>query len=259
MLRVDGVSKTYLPPPFLLRPLIRAAVNGPVEALRDVSLDVASGEVVGLVGPNGAGKTTLMKIIGSVLQPSAGTASVDGHDVAAEPRAAKRRLGLVLSEDRSAYWRITGRANLEFFGRLYGMSKHDARARANELLEQVGLAQSDKRVFGYSAGMRSRLNLARAMLSRPSALVLDEPTRSLDPLASVETIGLLRQVADDGCAVLFSSHRLDEVAKVCDRVIVLVSGRVRFHGTPGELDRDSSGVASRLVELLRAEAEAPVE
>lgn len=257
MLTVDDVSKTYLPPPGLLRPLIRTATNQPVEALRAVSFDVEPGQIVGLVGPNGAGKTTLMKVIGTILEPNGGAVTVDGHDVVRDPRAAKRRLGLVLAEDRASYWRLTGRANLEFFGRISGLSPATARERAGELLERVGLVESDKRVFGYSAGMRNRLNLARALLCRPSVLVLDEPTRSLDPIASAETATLLREVAADGCAVLLSSHRLDEVESVCDRMVVLVAGQVRFNGAPVDFDADRTGIASRLVELLREDAPAP--
>jgi ABC-2 type transport system ATP-binding protein len=257
MLSIEGVSKTYLPPSRLLRPLIRAATNQPVEALHDVSTTVPPGRIVGLVGPNGAGKTTLMKIIGTILQPDAGRVTVDGHDVVRAPREAKRRLGLVLADDRAAYWRLTGRANLEFFGQIAGFTPAEARTRAGEVLERVGLAHRDKRVFGYSAGMRSRLNLARALLCRPPVLVLDEPTRSLDPIGSQETAVLLREIAAEGGAILLSSHRLDEVEATCDRMVVLVGGRVRFDGTPAAFDAERTGVAARLIELLREDASAP--
>jgi ABC-2 type transport system ATP-binding protein len=257
MLAIEGLGKTYEPPRVLLRPLVRGASDRPVTALRDVSFSVGPGRVVGLVGPNGAGKTTLIRIVAGVLSPTSGSVSVAGFDVVRQEREAKRRIGLVMAEDRSAYWRLTGRANLEFFARLHGIDTTTARARADEALHRVDLAEVDKRVFGYSAGMRSALAMARALLTRPPVLVLDEPTRSLDPIRSASTATLLREVADEGCAVLLSSHRLDEVVALCDDIVVLVGGRVRFSGPPRTLPQGEEGVARQLVDLLVREAEEP--
>src|SRR5205823_272333 len=133
------VAKRYLPPPRLLRPLVRVAAREPVDALLGVSLGVEPGEVVGLVGPNGAGKTTLIKVVGSLLEPTRGRVRVAGRDVVRERRAAQANVGLVLAEDRGLYWRLTGRANLELFGVLYGLSRARARARAAELLDRLRL------------------------------------------------------------------------------------------------------------------------
>jgi ABC-2 type transport system ATP-binding protein len=257
MLVVDDLSKRYLPPSSLLRPLIRVASAEPVDALRGVSLRVEPGEVVGLVGPNGAGKTTLIKILATVLAPTSGRASVAGYDVATSSEAARRHLGLVLAEERSAYWRLTGRQNLEFFGVLAGLTRADARRRAGELLELLDIASRDKMVFGYSAGMRSRLNLARALLARPPVLVLDEPTRSLDPLAMDAVHGILQAAAADGQAILLSSHQLDEVASICDRVAILIEGDLRFSGTSDQLDTDGKGAVSALGAFLARESERP--
>ena len=206
MLEVRGVGMVYPVLRGLMRFVVRTATDHEVVALRGVDLQVASGEVVGLVGPNGAGKTTLLKIISTLLQPTTGSVLVDGYDPSQDARAVRDRIGLVLADDRALYWRLTGRENLEFFGVMHGLTRRDARARAGVLLDQVGLASRDKLVFGYSSGMRARLSLARALLARPPLLLLDEPTRALDPIASAAVAGMIRDLADEGIAVLLSSH-----------------------------------------------------
>lgn len=231
MLDVEGVVKRYLPPPAFLRPFVRVATSRPVDALRNVSFKVDAGEVVGLVGPNGAGKTSLIKIIGTLLEPTDGTVTVGGADVRHDPAGVRRRLGLLLADDRGLYWRLTGRQNLELFGVLAGLTAAAAAGRADHLLDRFDLGQRDKLVFGYSSGMRSRLSLARAVLAEPPLLVLDEPTRSMDPVATADVGRFLRGFAATGRAVLLSSHRLDEVVTVCDRVVVMLEGQVRYDGT----------------------------
>ncbi len=250
-LQLEGVGKQYMRAPWYLRPFVRTASTTTVDALRDVTFDVAPGEIVGLVGPNGAGKTTLLKIISTLLEPSAGSVVIDGVDVIASPRQAREKLGLVLSGDRATYWRLDGRQNLEFFGVLAGLPLPEARRRATELLERLGLAHRDRRVMGYSSGMRAALNIARAVMAEPSLIVLDEPTRSLDPIASVTVGKLLREQADTGRSVLLSSHRMDEVATWCDRVVVLIDGGVRHIGPIG--DGDFQEAARDLLEILERE------
>ena len=252
MLELDQVTKTYLPPSGWLRPLVRVAAREPVHALRHATFSVEPGEVVGLVGPNGAGKTTLIKIIGTLLEPTSGRATLSGFDVVAQSMQVRERIGVVLADERGLYWRLSGRRNLELFGVLNGLTRTDARARAETLLDLVDLADRDKLVFGYSSGMRTRLNLARALLTNPEVLVLDEPTRSLDPIAAEWVGDLLRRLADEGHAVLMASHRLDEVVAVCDRAVVLLGGEVRHVGTVRDLDVDGQG-AARLIELLAAD------
>jgi ABC-2 type transport system ATP-binding protein len=250
-LQVQGVGKQYMRAPWYLRPFVRVASTKTVDALHDVTFDVAPGEIVGLVGPNGAGKTTLLKIISTLLEPSAGSVSIDGVDVLDSPRLAREKIGLVLSGDRATYWRLDGRQNLEFFGVLAGLPLPEARVRATELLERLGLIERDRRVLGYSSGMRAALNVARAVMAEPALIVLDEPTRSLDPLASVTVGHLLREQADAGRSVLLSSHRMDEVATWCDRVVVLIDGTVRHIGPMG--DRDFAQAARDLLEILERE------
>jgi ABC-2 type transport system ATP-binding protein len=236
MLEIDHVSKRYPLPPLLLKPLVRVASREPVDALTDVSFHVAQGEVVGLVGPNGAGKSTLIRIIATLLEATTGTVTIGGFSVAQSPKEVRRRIGLVLEGDRGLYGRLSGRQNLEFFGVLQGLDPLVARDRALELLGTFDLISRDKLVFGYSSGMRARLCLARALIADPALLLLDEPSRSLDPVASAEMCRQLRQLADEGRSILLSSHKLDEVASVCDRVVVLLDGRVRHVGLPSEVD-----------------------
>jgi ABC-2 type transport system ATP-binding protein len=234
--------------------VIRVASRVPVPALHGVDLTVDAGEIVGLVGPNGAGKTTLIKIIASLLAPTAGQVRIAGFDVLREREEACARLGLVLEGDRGLYGRMTGRENLEFFGAMAGLDRSAARRRAQDLLELLELADRDKLVFAYSAGMRMRLSLARALMGEPRLIVLDEPTRSLDPLASRFTGRLFRRLADEGHAILLSNHRLDEVVTVCDRLVAIVDGEVRYRGTPVELAASRGGAAAALGDLLEREA-----
>ena len=246
MLEVEHVSKRFEPPPRLLRLLSRVASQRTVQALTDVSLSAGRGEVVGLVGANGAGKTTLLHIIAGLLEPSSGSVRVDGFDVVADSLEARRRLGLVIADDRGFYWRLTGMENLTLFGVLAGLPREEARARADELMRQADLARRDRMVFGYSSGMITRLHVARALIANPPLLLLDEPTRSLDPLVSLEVGRLVRRLADEGHAVLLSSHDLGEVLKICDRVVVVNEGEVVLADTAAGLRAREDGVSGLL-------------
>jgi ABC-2 type transport system ATP-binding protein len=253
MLAVESLAKRYDPAPPWLRLLSRTASPVPVEALRGVSLEVAAGEIVGIIGPNGAGKTTLIKVVVGLLEATSGRVLVEGVDATHERVAARGRIGIVLADDRGFYWRLSGRQNLEFFAALAGVPASGRRSRVDELLELVGLGQRDKLVFGYSSGMRSRLAIARALLSDPPLLILDEPTRSLDPLAAADTGRVLRDLAGRGHAVLLASHRLDEVTAVCDRAIVLIEGQVRQVVSRQQLTEGAAWDSADLAALLERE------
>lgn len=252
MLRVEGVGKIYQPPNGILRFLVRTASSVPVEALQSISFEANAGDIVGLVGPNGAGKSTLIRICASLLTPTSGRVLVDGVDLAEDSRHARAVTGLHLTDERALYSRLTGRENLRFFGVMAGLTPTAADRRAGELLERFGLAHRDGRVFGYSSGMRVRLGLARALLSRPKLVILDEPSRSLDPLASDELHGQLREMAAGGTSVVLSSHRLDEVEAVCDHVLVIINGRQRAWAPIAELSSDSDSAAAALRALLQS-------
>jgi ABC-2 type transport system ATP-binding protein len=201
---------------------------GAVLALDAVSLDVPGGEVVALLGRNGAGKSTLMRTLGTTVLPDAGSASICGFDVVRDAAAVRLRTGLVLGDERSWYWRLTGRQNLEFFAAMYGLRRRPARARVEVMLDKVQLTEAaDRRFDGYSSGMRARLSLARALLVDPQVLLLDEPSRTLDPIVAVEFRAILTHLAhDDGRAVLWVTHDLHEAAEVADQVVVISQGRI---------------------------------
>ncbi len=260
MLEVDDLSKTYAPPGRLLRLIMRGASRTSVEALRGIEFVARPGEIVGIIGPNGAGKSTLIRLIANLLTPTTGAVRINGA-VIADSASTHHDIGLLLSDERSLYWRLTGRQNLEFFGAMAGLDTKESRRRADRALELAGLAHRDRRVFGYSAGMRVELGLARAMLNDPSLLILDEPSRSLDPLASEHLLRRLRAQADAGCTVLLSSHRLDEVEAICDRVLVILDGHQRYWGAVDALTTPSTGAATALRSLLIASdaAERPLD
>lgn len=196
-------------------------------ALRGIDLEVPWGGIVALLGPNGAGKSTLLRILGTTVLPDQGRALVAGHDVVADSAAVRRCLGLVLGEERSWYWRLSGRENLQFFAALHGLRRNAARARVTELLADVGLMEAaDRRFDRYSSGMRARLSLARALLREPPVLLLDEPTRTLDPMAASSFRQEVRRQAEAGRAVLFATHDLHEAAAVASRVVVMAGGEV---------------------------------
>jgi ABC-2 type transport system ATP-binding protein len=253
VLVVEDVHRAYLPTSGLLRVITRTATDTTVVALDGIDLVAHPGRILGLVGPNGAGKTSLIRIIAGLLDPDRGRVVVDGHDPARDPAGAARALGLVLADDRSLYWRLTGKQNLEFHGALFGLTRREAADRADELLVQAGLAERDRRVLGYSTGMRAQLGIARALVHDPTVIVLDEPTRSLDPVAARRVCGLLRSLADQGRTILVSSHRLDELERTADDVAVLIGGTVRFHGSVEALRTEGRTAASRLEDLLDAD------
>ena len=209
---------------------------GPRVALDDVSLLVDEGEIVALLGPNGAGKTTLVRVLTGLVKPDAGEARVLGIQTWDGPRELRARMGLVPSGDRSLYLRISGLENLVFFGRLQGLSRRGAQARAWELLELVGLSDAARLRSGfYSHGMQKRLSIARALLTEPSVLMIDEATHDLDPEAATSMRELVRGLADQGAAVVWATQRIEEIRGFADRVTLLRTGEIAFEGTVSQL------------------------
>lgn len=241
---IHNLSKTYPVPFRRLRAFFRRPVKEPVEALRDVSFDVNTGEIFGLIGRNGAGKTTLTKIVATLVQPTTGSVSVRGHDSVANDEHVRREIGLSTAEERSFYWRLTGEQNLMFFARLHGLSERVAKRRIKDLFARLELEEVSRRRFGeLSTGNKQRLAVARAMLSAPPVLLLDEPTRSLDPLAAARMREMIRSLAeqDPPITILFTSHNLAEVETLCERVAIISRGRIRAIDTPRNLRELTSG------------------
>lgn len=236
---IRQLSKTYPVSLARLKKFFRRKATDPVEALRDVSFDVREGEIFGLIGRNGAGKTTLTKIIATLVQPTSGAVSVRGYDSVRDEVDVRAQLGLANAEERSFYWRLTIQQNLTFFARLYGLPDASAHVRINELLSRLELEPLARRRFGeLSTGNKQRVAIARAMLSSPHVLLLDEPTRSLDPLAAAQTRTLINSLArdtDKPVTVLLTSHNLAEIEELCARVAIISRGQIRAVDTPAHL------------------------
>jgi ABC-2 type transport system ATP-binding protein len=218
------------PPAIEVRELTRRF--GETVALDGISLSVMPGEVHALLGPNGAGKTVTLRTLTGLLAPSSGTVRVMGIDVALGRRSSSLVLGFVPAGDRTFYMRLSGLENLVFFARLYGLRAAEARSRALEVLDQVGLgSRADAPIGTYSHGMQKRLSLARGLLTNPSVLLVDEATHDLDPHAAASIRELIAELARDGVAVLWTTQRIDEVRGFADRVTLLREGRVGFAGS----------------------------
>lgn len=206
-----------------------------VHAVRDVSLRVAAGEVVGLLGPNGAGKTTILRMIAGILSPDQGRVAIDGLDMADRPLDAKRRIGFH-SGDTQLYQRLTAREALVYFGRLYGMDEGHLARRVQELVERLEMRTfADRPCSTLSSGQKQRANIARAFLHEPPLLILDEPTNALDVVSGQFIVEAIRAERAAGRAVLFSTHIMGEAEYLCDRIALLHEGALVDQGTLGEI------------------------
>jgi sodium transport system ATP-binding protein len=219
MIRLSGLTKRY----------------GPVTALRGVSLTVARGEVYALLGPNGAGKTTALRCLATLLQPSAGEAELDGVDVGSNPIEARRRMAF-LSSSMGLYGRLSAREMVAYFGRLQGLDEATLAARVPELVSLFGITDFANRLCGkLSTGQRQRVSLARALVHDPPALILDEPTLGLDLVSGRAIHEFILRERSRGKAILFSTHQMEEVDLLADRVGVLRRGELVAEGTPADL------------------------
>lgn len=208
---------------------------GDVVAVDAVSLRADDGRITGILGPNGAGKTTTMRMISSLVRPDRGQVRVDGHDAVAEPAAVRQRLG-VLPDARGLYPRLTARENIEYFGRLQGLSEDVLRTRVDALLERLELGEvAARRVHGFSQGERAKVAIARALVHEPQNVLLDEPTNGLDVMSTRAMREVIRGLRDEGKAVVFCSHVMQEVSALCDTIVVVARGTVAARGTPDEL------------------------
>lgn len=207
-------------------------------ALEGIELDIRPGEFFGLLGQNGAGKTTLFKILATLIRPDAGSAEVAGFDVVRQGWRVREVLTPVIANERSLYWRLSATENLRLYAALHGLSGTVANARINELLALVGLDETGEKLVGlFSSGMKQRLLIARALLSRPKVLLLDEPTRSLDPVTARDFRAFLREEIGrkQGCTVLLATHDQEEVSELCDRIGILEQGRLLAVGKAADL------------------------
>jgi len=215
MIRVEGLSKKF----------------GKVEAVRGVSFKADDGRITGLLGPNGAGKSTTLRMLATLLRPDAGDALVDGQSVSVDPIAVRRRIG-VLSHASGLYPQLTARENIVYFAELHGLDLRQAEARVAELASLLDLGEIlDRKSKGFSQGQRLKTALARSLVHSPRNLILDEPTNGLDVMAVRNLRALLVRLREQGHCIVFSSHVMQEVALLCDEVVVIAQGRVAAEGT----------------------------
>jgi sodium transport system ATP-binding protein len=209
--------------------------RGEVKAVDGVSFTAPDGEITGLLGPNGAGKTTLLRMLATLIVPDSGAAAIDGFSIVGDRSEVRRRIG-VLSDARGLYLRLTGRENIRYYGALHGIDNGELRRRIAILVEKLGIgAIADRPAQGYSQGERMKVAIARALVHDPPALLLDEPTNGLDIMSTRALRDLLRVLAADGKCLLFSSHVMQEVSALCQRIVILGHGRVVTAGTATEL------------------------
>lgn len=237
-----------------------------VVAVDDISFDVRDGELFGLLGPNGAGKTTMVKMLTTLLIPTAGSAHILGHDVVREASAIRPLIGFIFGGERGLYWRLSAKDNLRYFADLYHVDPDVAKRRITELLELVGLAgREDEKVEGYSRGMRQRLHVARCLLHDPEVLFLDEPTMGLDPVGARGLRQVIRNLVAEEKTVFLTTHYMFEADALCERVAVINHGKIVALDTPEGLKQhvqdlsiielEVFGIAHETVEQLRQMAE----
>jgi sodium transport system ATP-binding protein len=219
MIEVEGLRKRF----------------GTVQALHDVSFQAGDGRITGLLGHNGAGKSTTLRILSTVLRANEGRAAVDGHDCASNALQVRRSLG-VLPHASGLYAHLTGRENIRYYGHLHGLKGVELERAIEQLIERLALGTvADRRAKGYSHGERLKIGLARALVHRPQTIILDEPTNGLDVNAVRMLRDLIRELRVGGRCVLFSSHVMQEVAALCDDIVIISHGRVVVRGTPAEI------------------------
>jgi ABC-2 type transport system ATP-binding protein len=250
LLEVQQITKRFV----VERPLHRQilapfAAREQIIALKKVSFSTEPGEILGVVGPNGAGKTTLLRILADLLEPDHGSVTLCGHRLGAKQYHLRGRIGYVSSDERSFFWRLTGKQNLDFFSRLYGLSGPGARRRIAAFLELFGLQEKATHLFrDYSSGTRKKFALIRAIVHQPALLLLDEVTNSLDPPSAERVKSFVREYvcnADNRTGV-WSTHRLEEIAEVCDKVLMIDKGTIWFYGSAEDFQNGKAGSAGGL-------------
>jgi sodium transport system ATP-binding protein len=221
MIEIRGLAKSF----------------GDLRVVEDANFIAADGEITGLIGPNGAGKTTMFRLICTVLRPDRGATLIDGIDSQQDALAARRRIG-VLPDVRGLYPRLTAREHIHYFGALHGIPHRELDARIEELVETLNMGEFiDRRARGFSRGQQMKVALSRALVHRPHNIMLDEPTNGLDVATSRAVRDLLRRMRDEGRCILLTSHIMQEVAALADRIVVLSGGHIVMQGTPAELRR----------------------
>lgn len=223
MIKVQGLSKSF----------------GKVKAVQNISFSASDGQITGLLGPNGAGKSTTLRMLYTLLSPDSGTAEVDGFDVRESPIEVQRRIG-VLADARGLYPRLTSRENIRYYGRLHGLGGEALEKRIDELISLLDMqAIANRKTDGFSTGEKLKVAIARALVHDPQNVLLDEPTNGLDVMSTRAMRQFIQRLRDEGKCVLFTSHIMQEVAALCDQIIIISQGIVSASGSPDELRRQT--------------------
>jgi sodium transport system ATP-binding protein len=216
MIRIENLFKSF----------------GKVDAVRGISFEARDGRITGLLGPNGAGKSTTLRALYTVLTPDSGSVSIDGVDVIADPLQARQLIG-ALPHGAGLYPHLTARENIRYYARLYGLAAEAIDGRVQAVIDEIGIGEfADRRSKGFSQGQQTKVALARALVHKPNNIILDEPSNGLDVMATRSLRDLIRKLKDEGKCVLFSSHVMQEVAALCDEIVIIAAGRVALHDTP---------------------------
>ena len=262
MMVVEAVNleKTYLRDlPLYKQILLPFSRKQRVKALDSVSISIEAGQILGVVGPNGAGKTTLLRILADILETDSGTISICGQMLDNNSFRIRSRIGYVSSDERSFFWRLTGKENIEFFARLYNLSACQAKRRSAQLIKQFGFENKAGQLFrDYSAGMKKKIAVMRALLHEPSLLLLDEATNSLDPGSAKMVKEMVRKyvLEQKGRAAVWSTHRLEEISQICDKVVMIDSGRIISGGLVDDFADSSANEYVLKLENLNGQIEA---
>ncbi len=223
MIQVQGLSKSF----------------GPIRAVQDVSFFAPDGQITGLLGPNGAGKSTTLRMLYTLLRPDSGTAQIDGFDVRESPLEVQRRIG-VLSDARGIYQRLTSRENIGYYGRLHGLEGEVLEKQIDALSAMLDMkAIIDRRAEGFSTGEKLKVAIARILVHNPKNVLLDEPTNGLDVMSTRTMRQFIRRLRGEGKCVLFTSHIMQEVAALCDQIVIISRGLVTATGSPDDLRRQT--------------------
>jgi ABC-2 type transport system ATP-binding protein len=232
-IETNNLTKYFIPGSFL-DPFKKAQL---IKAVDNVNISIEESKIFGLLGPNGAGKTTLIKLLCGLILPDSGGALLAGYDILKESQKIKSIIGLVNGDERSFYWRLTGRQNLEFFASLYDLDKRKARSRIEELANLLQIDNLNRRFMEYSTGEKHRLAIARGLLHNPQIIFMDEPTKSLDPNASFNLRNLIREVLVDKLkrTVFLTTHQTKEAEELADYLAIMDEGKIKTFGTLAEL------------------------
>lgn len=238
MINVQNIYMHYPVPKKYVEHITKPFKQDKFIALHGLSLNIETGDKVAFLGANGAGKTTLLKIIGGLLYPTSGTVMVNGYDIIKDNLKARKRVGFVLNEERSFYWRLSGKQNLLFFGTLDNLHGKELEKKVSDLIQLVGLEDAQHKLFaGYSSGMKQRLAIARGLLSDPDILILDEPTRTLDPISAEDISHIIseRIHSKKGRTLLIATHSLNEAQSLCNKACIMKDGIILEYTTIEEL------------------------